>query len=104
MEACVLRKLTSGPIGEEADRDADPASLSSLRIMTFDHHHVREARPMARGSEPPLSSIDMCLKDVGRTAAEHLLAALMTDSQPTCRRRRPKEGERRLPQGSIWRQ
>ena len=33
-------------------------------------------RPMALGSEPPLSSIDMCLEDVGRTAAEHLLAAI----------------------------
>jgi LacI family transcriptional regulator len=32
--------------------------------------------PMAMGSAPPLSSIDMCLEDVGRTAAEHLLAAI----------------------------
>jgi LacI family transcriptional regulator len=32
--------------------------------------------PMALGSEPPLTSIDMCLEDVGRTAAEHLLAAI----------------------------
>jgi LacI family transcriptional regulator len=32
--------------------------------------------PMALGSEPPLSSIDMCLEDVGRTAAEHLLSAI----------------------------
>jgi LacI family transcriptional regulator len=31
---------------------------------------------MALGSEPPLSSIDMCLEDVGRTAAEHLLSAI----------------------------
>jgi LacI family transcriptional regulator len=32
--------------------------------------------PMALGAEPPLSSVDMCLEDVGRTAAEHLLAAI----------------------------
>jgi LacI family transcriptional regulator len=32
--------------------------------------------PMALGSDPPLTSIDMCLEDVGRTAAEHLLAAI----------------------------
>ena len=32
--------------------------------------------PMALGAEPPLTSIDMCLEDVGRTAAEHLLAAI----------------------------
>ncbi|HET9898821.1 MAG TPA: LacI family DNA-binding transcriptional regulator [Streptosporangiaceae bacterium] len=32
--------------------------------------------PMALGSEPPLSSVDMCLEDVGRTAAEHLLSAI----------------------------
>jgi len=32
--------------------------------------------PMVLGSEPPLTSIDMCLEDVGRTAAQHLLAAI----------------------------
>ncbi len=32
--------------------------------------------PMAVGAEPPLTSVDMCLEDVGRTAAEHLLAAI----------------------------
>jgi LacI family transcriptional regulator len=32
--------------------------------------------PMALGSEPPLTSVDMCLEDVGRAAAEHLLAAI----------------------------
>jgi LacI family transcriptional regulator len=32
--------------------------------------------PMALGSDPPLTSIDMCLEDVGRAAAEHLLAAI----------------------------
>ncbi|MGH3187199.1 MAG: LacI family DNA-binding transcriptional regulator [Streptosporangiaceae bacterium] len=32
--------------------------------------------PMALGAEPPLTSIDMCLEDVGRAAAEHLLTAI----------------------------
>ncbi|HYK30821.1 MAG TPA: LacI family DNA-binding transcriptional regulator [Streptosporangiaceae bacterium] len=32
--------------------------------------------PMVLGSEPPLTSVDMCLEDVGRAAAEHLLAAI----------------------------
>jgi LacI family transcriptional regulator len=32
--------------------------------------------PMAHGADPPLTSIDMCLEDVGRVAAEHLLAAI----------------------------
>ena len=32
--------------------------------------------PMALGALPPLTSIDMCLQDVGRVAAEHLLAAI----------------------------
>lgn len=32
--------------------------------------------PMALGCEPPLASVDMCLEDVGRTAARHLLAAI----------------------------
>jgi len=37
--------------------------------------------PMACGAEPSLTSIDMCLEDVGRMAAEHLLSAI--DGQPT---------------------
>jgi LacI family transcriptional regulator len=37
--------------------------------------------PMAIGSEPPLTSIDMCLEDVGRVAAEHLLSAI--NGEPT---------------------
>jgi LacI family transcriptional regulator len=32
--------------------------------------------PMALGADPPLTSIDMCLEDVGRQAAELLLAAI----------------------------
>jgi LacI family transcriptional regulator len=37
--------------------------------------------PMACGAEPPLTSIDMCLEDVGRLAAEHLLSAI--NGEPT---------------------
>jgi LacI family transcriptional regulator len=37
--------------------------------------------PMARGADPPLTSIDMCLEDVGRVAAEHLLSAV--NGEPT---------------------
>jgi LacI family transcriptional regulator len=32
--------------------------------------------PMALGALPPLTSVDMCLEEVGRTAARHLLAAI----------------------------
>jgi len=35
---------------------------------------------MACGAEPSLTSIDMCLEDVGRLAAEHLLSAI--DGKP----------------------
>ena len=37
--------------------------------------------PMVLGVDPPLTSVDMCLEDVGRVAAEHLLSAL--NGQPT---------------------
>ncbi|HEV8274959.1 MAG TPA: substrate-binding domain-containing protein [Streptosporangiaceae bacterium] len=33
-------------------------------------------RPLALGADPPLTSIDMCLKDVGRKCAELLLGAI----------------------------
>lgn len=36
---------------------------------------------MALGADPPLTSVDMCLEDVGRAAAEHLLSAL--NGEPT---------------------
>ena len=36
---------------------------------------------MAVSRAPPLTSIDMCLEDVGRAAAEHLLSAL--SGEPT---------------------
>jgi len=37
--------------------------------------------PMALGADPPLTSVDMCLEEVGRVAAEHLLQAI--DGEPS---------------------
>ena len=37
--------------------------------------------PMALGADPPLTSVDMCLEEVGRVAAEHLLRAM--DGEPS---------------------
>jgi len=37
--------------------------------------------PMVLGVDPPLTSVDMCLENVGRVAAEHLLSAL--NGEPT---------------------
>jgi LacI family transcriptional regulator len=37
--------------------------------------------PLVMGADPPLTSVDMCLEDVGRVAAEHLLLAI--NSEPT---------------------
>jgi LacI family transcriptional regulator len=50
-------------LGRDVPRD--------IALIGFDNWE-----PMALGSDPPLTSIDMCLEDVGRTAAEHLLAAI----------------------------
>jgi LacI family transcriptional regulator len=37
--------------------------------------------PMVFGADPPLTSVDMCLEDIGRVAAEHLLLAI--NGEPT---------------------
>ena len=37
--------------------------------------------PMVLGADPPLTTVDMCLEDVGRVAAEHLLLAI--NGEPT---------------------
>ncbi|MGH3164979.1 MAG: substrate-binding domain-containing protein, partial [Trebonia sp.] len=42
-----------------------------IAVLGFDNWE-----PMAAGCAPPLTSIDMCLEDVGREAAQHLLAAI----------------------------
>ena len=37
--------------------------------------------PMVTGADPPLTSVDMCLEEIGRVAAEHLLLAI--NGEPT---------------------
>jgi LacI family transcriptional regulator len=44
--------------------------------------------PMALGAQPPLTSVDMCLEEVGRVAAELLLAAIAEE---------PAHGTRTVP-------
>jgi LacI family transcriptional regulator len=51
--------------------------------------------PMALGAQPPLTSIDMCLEDVGRTAAEHLLSAIAEE---------PTEGVHTVPTRLVVRE
>ena len=45
--------------------------------------------PMALGALPPLTSVDMCLEEVGRAAAERLLAAIAGEPR-TARARFPR--------------
>jgi LacI family transcriptional regulator len=47
-----------------------------IALIGFDNWN-----PMVLGAEPPLTSVDMCLEDVGRVAAEHLLSAI--NGEPT---------------------
>ena len=42
-----------------------------IAVVGFDNWE-----PMVAGTDPPLSSVDMCLEDVGRAAAGQLLAAI----------------------------
>jgi LacI family transcriptional regulator len=51
--------------------------------------------PMALGAQPPLTSIDMCLEEVGRAAAELLLAAIAGG---------PAHGVRTVPSRLVVRQ
>jgi LacI family transcriptional regulator len=51
--------------------------------------------PMALGAQPPLASVDMCLEDVGRIAAEHLLSAIGGE---------PTHGARAVPCRLVWRE
>jgi LacI family transcriptional regulator len=50
---------------------------------------------MALGAQPPLTSIDMCLEEVGRAAAELLLAAIADE---------PADGVRTVPSRLVVRQ
>jgi LacI family transcriptional regulator len=51
--------------------------------------------PMALGAQPPLTSVDMCLEEVGRAAAELLLAAIADE---------PARGVRTVPSRLVVRQ
>jgi LacI family transcriptional regulator len=51
--------------------------------------------PMALGAQPPLTSVDMCLEEVGRVAAEMLLAAIAGE---------PARGMRTVPTRLVVRQ
>jgi LacI family transcriptional regulator len=55
----------------DALRAAGRRVPDDIALVGFDNWN-----PMVRGSDPPLSSVDMCLEDVGRAAAEDLLAAI----------------------------
>jgi len=55
----------------DALRSAGRRVPDDIALVGFDNWN-----PMVRGSDPPLSSVDMCLEDVGRAAAEDLLAAI----------------------------
>ena len=51
--------------------------------------------PMALGAQPPLTSVDMCLEEVGRVAAGLLLAAIADE---------PADGTRTVPCHLVVRQ
>jgi LacI family transcriptional regulator len=51
--------------------------------------------PMTLGAQPPLTSVDMCLEEVGRVAAELLLAAIAAE---------PTHGVRTVPSRLVVRQ
>ena len=55
----------------DALRAAGRRVPGDIAIVGFDNWE-----PMVLGADPPLSSVDMCLEDVGRAAAEDLLAAI----------------------------
>jgi LacI family transcriptional regulator len=48
-----------------------------IAIVGFDNWE-----PMVIGAQPPLTSVDMCLEEVGRAAAGHLLAAIAGTPAP----------------------
>ena len=55
----------------DALRAAGHRVPDDIAIVGFDNWE-----PMVLGADPPLSSVDMCLEDIGRAAAEDLLAAI----------------------------
>jgi len=59
----------------DALRACGRAIPADVALVGFDNWE-----PMALGADPPLTSVDMCLEDVGRKAAELLLVAI--DGEP----------------------
>jgi LacI family transcriptional regulator len=55
----------------DALRAAGRRVPDDIAIVGFDNWE-----PMVLGANPPLSSVDMCLEDIGRAAAEDLLSAI----------------------------
>jgi len=71
-------------------RAAGRAIPGDVALVGFDNWE-----PMVLGAQPPLSSVDMCLEEVGRVAAEMLLAAIAGE---------PSRGTRTVPCRLVIRQ
>jgi LacI family transcriptional regulator len=71
-------------------RAAGLAIPGDVALVGFDNWE-----PMALGAQPPLTSVDMCLEEVGRAAAELLLAAIADE---------PAHGVRTVPSRLVVRQ
>ncbi len=71
-------------------RAAGRAIPGDVALVGFDNWE-----PMALGAQPPLTSVDMCLEEVGRVAAGLLLAAIAGE---------PARGTRRVPCRLVTRQ
>jgi len=67
----------------ETLREAGRTIPDDVALVGFDNWE-----PMALGAQPPLTSVDMCLEEVGRVAAELLLAAIADE---------PAHGTRTVP-------
>jgi len=71
-------------------REAGRAIPDDVALVGFDNWE-----PMALGAQPSLSSVDMCLEEVGREAAGLLLAAIADE---------PEHGTRMVPTRLVVRQ
>jgi LacI family transcriptional regulator len=71
-------------------RAAGRAIPGDVALVGFDNWE-----PMALGAQPPLTSVDMCLEEVGRIAAEMLLGAIAGE---------PAHGTRTVPCRLVVRQ